>query len=55
MAGVAVALADHVQLDAGYRYLNLGTVSSVSAATGGAVTRTVTANEVRAGLRYSID
>ncbi|MBO0732838.1 MAG: porin family protein [Methylocapsa sp.] len=55
MAGFAVALTDHVQLDAGYRYLNLGTVSSVSAVTGAAASRTVTANEVRAGLRYTID
>ncbi len=55
MAGLSVAVADHVQLDAGYRFLNLGTVSGISGATGAQTTQRVNANEVRAGLRYMID
>lgn len=55
MAGLSIAVADHVQLDAGYRFLNLGTVSGISAATGAQTTQRVIANEVRAGLRYMID
>lgn len=55
MAGVAVAVADHVQLDVGYRFLNLGNFSTISSVTGLSTTQRVTANEVRAGLRYTID
>jgi len=54
MAGVSVAVMEHVQVDVGYRYLNLGTLSGTSA-TGTSVTQRITANEVRVGLRYTID
>jgi opacity protein-like surface antigen len=55
MAGLSVAVAEHVQLDAGYRFLNLGTVSGISAVTGAQTTQRVIANEIRGGLRYTID
>ncbi len=54
MAGVSVAVMDHVQIDAGYRFLNLGTLSGTSA-TGTPVSQRIIANEVRVGLRYMID
>jgi opacity protein-like surface antigen len=55
MAGIAIAMTDHAQLDVGYRFLDLGTVTGLSSATGTTVTQRVRANEVRAGVRYTID
>jgi opacity protein-like surface antigen len=54
MAGVAIPMTDHTQLDVGYRFLDLGTVSGISP-TGTSVTQRVRANELRAGVRYMID
>ena len=45
MGGVAIGIYDHVKLDVGYRYLNLGTILGKNVGT----------QEVRAGLRYMID
>ena len=55
MAGVAIAMTDHTQLDVGYRFLDLGTITGLASATGTSVTQRVRANEVRAGVRYMID
>ncbi|MCI0467573.1 MAG: outer membrane beta-barrel protein [Beijerinckiaceae bacterium] len=55
MAGVAFPVTDHLQIDLGYRYLDLGTVSGISAATFAPASQKVIANEVRGGLRYMID
>jgi opacity protein-like surface antigen len=55
MAGVAIAMTDHAQLDVGYRFLDLGPITGVSPVTGTTVTQRVRANEVRAGVRYMID
>jgi len=55
MAGVAIAMTDHAQLDVGYRFLDLGTITGISPVTGTSVTQRVRANEVRAGVRYMID
>ena len=55
MAGVAIAMTDHAQLDVGYRFLNLGSVTGLSAVTGASVTQRVFVNELRAGVRYMID
>jgi opacity protein-like surface antigen len=55
MAGVAIAMTDHTQLDVGYRFLDLGSITGLSSATGTSVTQRVRANELRAGLRYMID
>jgi opacity protein-like surface antigen len=55
MAGVAIAMTDHAQLDVGYRFLDLGSITGISPVTGTSVTQRVRANEVRAGVRYMID
>jgi opacity protein-like surface antigen len=55
MAGLAIAMTDHTQLDVGYRFLDLGSITGISPVTGTSVTQRVRANEVRAGLRYMID
>ena len=54
MAGVSYALAPHTLLDIGYRYLDLGrtTVALYPSAT---ITRNMSAQQVRVGLRYMID
>jgi opacity protein-like surface antigen len=55
MAGIAIAMTDHAQLDVGYRFLDLGPITGISSVTGTSVTHRVRANEVRAGVRYMID
>jgi opacity protein-like surface antigen len=55
MAGVSYQIMPHVLLDAGYRYLSLGTFHSTSIATGGPQSQKVNAQEFRVGLRYMID
>jgi opacity protein-like surface antigen len=55
MAGIAIAMTDHAQLDVGYRFLDLGPIGGLSSVTGTTVTQRVRANEVRAGVRYMID
>jgi opacity protein-like surface antigen len=55
MAGVAIAMTDHAQLDVGYRFLDLGPITGISPVNGTSVTQRVRANEVRAGVRYMID
>jgi opacity protein-like surface antigen len=55
MAGVAIAVTDHVQLDAGYRFLDLGTMTAPSSITGALETKTLYSHELRGGLRYMID
>ncbi|MGH6836389.1 MAG: outer membrane beta-barrel protein [Methylocella sp.] len=55
MAGVAIAMTDHAQLDVGYRYLDLGSVPVLSSVPGTSATQRVRASEVRAGVRYMID
>jgi opacity protein-like surface antigen len=51
MAGLAIAMTDHAQLDVGYRFLDLGTITGLSSVTGTSVTQRIRANEVR----YMID
>jgi len=51
MAGVAIAMTDHAQLDVGYRFLDLGPITGISSVTRTSVTQRVRANEVRAGVR----
>jgi opacity protein-like surface antigen len=55
MAGVAIAMTDHAQLDVGYRFLDLGTISSFSNVTGMPASQRGLVNEMRAGVRYMID
>jgi opacity protein-like surface antigen len=58
MAGVAVQVSPHVSLDLGYRYIDLGQpVSGVNMVDGATKVHfdNVTAHELRAGVRYTID
>lgn len=55
MAGVGVALSHNLMLDAGYRYLNIGDLSTGSDAFGQMTLKNVAAHEVRVGLRWSFD
>lgn len=55
MAGVGYDLTRHAKLDLGYRYVNLGTFTATSLTTGIKTTSTVSAHEIRAGIRYLID
>jgi hypothetical protein len=53
MAGVAIAMTDHAQLDVGSRFLDLGPITGISPVTGTSVTQRVRANEVRLGATLS--
>ncbi len=50
MAGVAYAVDDHMTIDLGYRYLNLGDYRD-----GNGRDKTLDAQQVRLGVRYAID
>jgi opacity protein-like surface antigen len=50
MAGLSYDIAPHLKFDLGYRYLNMGSVT-----TGNSVRVTVDSQEVRAGLRFTPD
>ena len=58
MAGMTVGITHNLKLDAGYRYINMGTVkfNHIDPATGQVVARVkskdIAAHEVRLGLRY---
>jgi opacity protein-like surface antigen len=54
MAGVSYAVAPHTLLDIGYRYLDLGH-TTVSLFPSAAVTRNLSTQQVRFGVRYMID
>lgn len=54
MGGLAYDLAPHLKLDIGYRYLNMGSLSVVNTS-GATVRKTLDAQEVRAGLRWTPD
>jgi opacity protein-like surface antigen len=54
MAGIAVDVAPHTQMDLGYRFLSMGTASYV-APIGGVATKSLYANEFRLGFRYTPD
>jgi opacity protein-like surface antigen len=54
MGGVSYDLTDHVKIDLGYRWLNLGHFTSHDLY-GGAHTKDIHVNQVRLGFRYTID
>ena len=54
MAGVSYAVAPHTLLDVGYRYLDLGR-ATVSLFPSASVTRGLSSQQVRFGVRYMID
>jgi opacity protein-like surface antigen len=55
MAGSAINFTPNVALDVGYRYLNLGDVSTASDASGQTTLKNIAAHEVRVGVRWSFD
>jgi opacity protein-like surface antigen len=55
MAGLAVAISHNMMVDVGYRYLNIGDVSTGSDAFGAMKFKNIAAHEVRVGLRWSFD
>jgi opacity protein-like surface antigen len=54
MAGVSYAFAPHMLADVGYRYLDLGR-TTVPLFPSAGVTRTITEQQVRVGVRYMVD
>ncbi len=54
MAGVSYAVASHMLLDVGYRYLDLGT-TKISLFPTTTVSKSLTSQQVRVGIRYMID
>ena len=55
MAGIAFAISHNLMVDVGYRYLNIGDVTTGSDALGAMTFKNVAAHEVRVGLRWSFD
>jgi opacity protein-like surface antigen len=55
MAGFAVPISHNMMVDVGYRYLNIGDLSSGSDAFGAMKFKNVAAHELRVGLRWSFD
>jgi opacity protein-like surface antigen len=55
MAGAAAPLSQNLMLDLGYRYLNIGDLSTGSGAIGTLKLKNIAAHEVRIGLRWSFD
>ena len=55
MAGTAFAISRNLQVDLGYRYLNLGNVQTSDGPGGHMTFKNVAAQEVRVGLRWSFD
>ena len=54
MAGVSYAVASHMLLDVGYRYLDLGT-TKISLFPSTSVSKNLNSQEDRVGIRYMID
>lgn len=55
MAGVGYSIAPNITLDAGYRYVNFGNVTTASDAFGSMTLKNLAAHEVRVGVRWSFD
>jgi len=55
MGGIAFPISHNMQIDLGYRYLNIGNVKTGSDAFGEMTFKNVAAHEVRVGLRWSFD
>jgi len=54
MGGVAYDLTDHIKLDVGYRWMNLGKIDGINTY-GSPVSKDVHVHQVRAGFRYTVD
>jgi opacity protein-like surface antigen len=55
MAGAASVISRNLQIDPGYRYLNLGNVQTADGSGGHMTFKNVAAQEFRVGLRWSFD
>lgn len=55
MAGLSYAVTPNILIDLGYRYIDLGKLSSLPGPNGTVVTKTMDAHELRLGIRYMID
>jgi opacity protein-like surface antigen len=55
MAGVAFAATPNLQVDVGYRYLNIGDVNGPNDASGQMTVRNVASHEIRAGVRWGFN
>lgn len=55
MAGAAYPIARNMMVDVGYRYLNVGNLSTGSDAFAATTFKNVAAHELRVGLRWSFD
>jgi opacity protein-like surface antigen len=55
MAGTAFAISRNLQVDVGYRYLGFGNVQTADGPGGHMTFRNLAAQEVRVGLRWSLD
>jgi hypothetical protein len=54
MAGVGIAMTDHAQLDVGYRFLDLGTVSGFSGVTGTSISQRVFVSHRLGRISYKV-
>ena len=55
MTGVGYSIAPNITVDAGYRYVNFGNVTTASDAFGAMTLKNLAAHEVRVGVRWSFD
>lgn len=55
LAGLTVDVSHNVQIDLGYRYLNLGNVKTAADASGSMTFKNVAGHEVRIGLRWNFN
>ncbi|MEP7030712.1 MAG: outer membrane beta-barrel protein [Pseudolabrys sp.] len=55
MAGVAFPISHNMQVDLGYRYLNVGDVKSSRDAAGATTFKDVAGHEIRIGMRWNFD
>ena len=55
MAGIAFPISHNMMVDVGYRYLNVGDVSTGGSASPAMTIKNVAAHEVRVGVRWSFD
>jgi len=55
MAGAGYSIAPNITLDAGYRYVNFGDVTTASDSFGAMTLKNLAAHEVRVGVRWSFD
>jgi len=55
MAGIGYVVAPNIVVDAGYRYVNFGDVTTGSDSLGAMTLKNIDAHEVRVGFRWSFD